>query len=90
MFSSGSFLGVSKKQAKTQRTFIKLEIPAKLPAKNSLFQVKTVKGDLLWELSLFEYIQIVPIWPTPLTLFIFLGIHLGKNFIFNQVGQKPR
>jgi hypothetical protein len=44
---SGSFLEVSKKQAKTQRTFIKLEIPAKLPAKNSLFQVKTVKGDLL-------------------------------------------
>jgi hypothetical protein len=46
---SGSFLEVSKKQAKTHRTFIKLEIPANLPAKNSLYQVKTVKGDLLLE-----------------------------------------
>jgi hypothetical protein len=55
---SGSFLEVRKKQAKIHRTFIKLEIPAKLPAKNSLYQVKTVKGDLLWELSLFEYLQI--------------------------------
>jgi len=44
----------AKKKGVGRRTFIKLEIPAKLPAKNSLYQVKTVKGDLLLELSLFE------------------------------------
>jgi len=34
--NKGSFLEISKKQAKTQRTFIKLEISAKVPAKNPL------------------------------------------------------
>jgi len=38
LLSLGSFLEISKKQAKTQRTFIKLEIFAKVPAKNPLKQ----------------------------------------------------
>jgi hypothetical protein len=42
---SGLLLG---KASKTLRTFIKLEIPAKLPAKKSdSLSFKTVKGDLL-------------------------------------------
>jgi hypothetical protein len=48
---------------------LNLEIPAKLPAKNPL-RNKTVKGALLYEPVPFRFIQIVPICPKPLTLFI--------------------
>ena len=47
-----------KKEGRWPPHFIKLEISAKVPAKNPLNSYKTVKGDILMELSLFECIQI--------------------------------